>query len=269
LRLGCLACVVSLAACAEGITSPGTENLTDGVGNGSVAGFGSSAAGSSPVDQGGGPPQIAGGAPGSAAGAPSSGAGASASSGGASSSAGSNSGGGTAMGSAGSGTAGAGPTSGMCGHFQPGNMGPTLQSKLEGAADSIYFTVEIDNPDDRDVHVGDLKYRYYVDTSDLGTLMADTWGKQIKAVSGTTRDLDKDPTVTFAATYFEVTFPGSTSMISSGESLQVKLHVHNSMYQVHNQTSDYSYNPSATLTPWCHIVLYELAPIAWGTPPTP
>ena len=268
MRLGCLACVVSLAACAEGITSPGTENLTDGVGNGAVAGSASSVAGSSAIEQGGGPSQVAGGAPSSAAGAPSTSAGAS--NGGASSSAGSSSGGSSAgSGTAGGSAAGAGPTSGMCGHFQPGNMGPTLQSKLEGASDSIYFTVEIDNPDDRDIHVADLKYRYYVDTSDLGTLMADTWGKQIKAVSGTTRDLDKDPTVTFAATYFEVTFPGSTSTISSGESLQVKLHVHNAMYKVHDQTMDYSYNPSTTLTPWCHIVLYELAPIAWGTAPAP
>jgi len=49
--------------------------------------------------------------------------------------------------------------------------------------------------------------------------------------------------------------------------LQVKLHVHNSDYKVHNQTSDYSFNPSTAMIPWCQIVLYEQAPIAWGTPP--
>jgi hypothetical protein len=54
-----------------------------------------------------------------------------------------------------------------------------------------------------------------------------------------------------------------------GEFLTVKVHTHNDMYQTHDQTMDYSFNPSTTLVPWCKIVLYEQAPVAWGTLPPP
>jgi hypothetical protein len=259
-----------MAACAQGVSSPGTEGLTDG--SGSVSSAGASSAGSGNVGNPGGPPELAGGAPGSGYSGSSSSTsdadagGSTGTAGGSTGSAGSSTG---AAGAA-SGSAGAANTTGACGHFQPGNMGPTLQSMAEGTGmDAIYFDVEIDNPDDRDISVGDLKFRYYLDASDLGTLSTDIYLKDIKAVSGTTRSVDITPAVTYADTYFEVSFAGSTSLIHAGESLKVKVHTHNADYKTHDQTMDYSYNPSQTMTPWCHVVLYELAPATWGNPPSP
>jgi hypothetical protein len=253
-----------MVACAQGVSSPGLEGLTDD-GSGAVSGASTSSTGSGNVvvPPGGDSSVLAGGAPG-CSGAPSGDSGAGTSSGGSSSVAGST---GNAGGSTGS--AGAANTTGACGHFQPGNMGPTLQSMVEPATDAIYFDVEIDNPDNRDISVGDLKFRYYLVASDLGMLSTDIYLKEIKAVNGVTRSVDIDPTVTYADTYFEVSFAGSTSKLGSGESLKVKVHTHNTDYKLHDQTMDYSYNSSTSMTPWCHIVLYELGPAAWGNPPTP
>lgn len=274
MRLGCLACVASILACAQGVSSPGLEGLTnDGSVSGASAGSGNvgTLGGGSPVATGGAPGDGSSGAPSSDTGAGASNGGASGGAAGSSGSAGNSTGNAGSSGSAGSsmGSAGAPNTTGTCGHFQPGNMGPTLQSRAETATDAIYFDVEIDNPDNRDISVGDLKFRYYLVASDLGMLSTDIYLKEIKAVNGVTRSVDVDPTVTYADTYFELSFPGSTSKLGSGESLTVKVHTHNADYKLHDQTMDYSYNPSTSMTPWCHIVLYELGPAAWGNPPTP
>ena len=258
-----------MVACAQGIASPGTEGLTDD-GSGAVSGAATTSAGSGNVgNPGGNQPASYAGAP-SYSGAPSVDSGAGAPSGGGSP--GSTGGSTGSAGSAGTaaGTAGAANTTGACGHFQPGNMGPTLQSMAEGTGmDAVYFDVEIDNPDSRDISVGDLKFRYYLDASDLGMLSTDIYLKEIKAANGTTRSVDVTPAVTYADTYFEVSFAGSTSTLSSGESLKVKVHTHNADYKTHDQTMDYSYNPSTGMTPWCHIVLYEHAPATWGNDPPP
>jgi hypothetical protein len=261
-----------MVACAQGVSSLGTEGLTDD-GSGAVSGTATTSAGSGNIgNPGSSQPASYSGAP-SYSGATSSDSGAGAPSGGGStgSTGGSTGSAGGAAGTVGTatGTAGAANTTGACGHFQPGNMGPTLQSMVEPATDAIYFDVEIDNPDDRDINVGDLKFRYYLVASDLGTLSTDIYLKEIKAMNGVTRSVDVDPTVTYADSYFEVSFAGSTSKLGSGESLKVKVHTHNTDYKLHDQTMDYSYNSSTSMTPWCHIVLYELAPAAWGNPPTP
>ncbi len=266
MRLGYLACIASLVACAQGIESPGTENLTNAtdlggasssLGGGGSGNTGNVASAGSPVTQAG--------APSSSAGSSSAGSTSAGSSSGGSSSGGSS--GSSSAGSSGAAAAGAGPTSGMCGHFQPGNMGPTLESKLEPGTDAIYFSVKIANPDDREVHLSDLKFRYYVDTGALGTLMSDFYQKDITAVSKVTRQLAAEPTATVSADYLEFSFPGSGDIIQTGEFLTLKIHTHNSMFQAPNQASAYSYNSSTAFVPWCKIVLYEIGPIAWGTLP--
>ncbi len=146
-------------------------------------------------------------------------------------------------------------------------MGPTLESKLEPGTDAIYFSVKISNPDDRDVHLSDLKFRYYVDTGALGTLMSDFYQKDITALSKVTRQLAAEPTATVSADYLEFSFPGSGDIIQTGEFLTLKIHTHNSMFQAPNQASAYSYNASPGFVPWCQIVLYEIGPVAWGTLP--
>ncbi len=164
------------------------------------------------------------------------------------------------------GTAGAGTGPNGCTHPQPGEDGLTVQTKLEGATDSIYFSAQIDNPDDRAANVSDIKLRYYLVTSDMGDLSSDFYLKQIKTAS-VTKEIDGAPTVTYQDGYFEISFPGSTATFGKGESFVLKVHTHNSMYKTHDQTQDYSYNASTALVPWCKVVLYDRGPLAWGTAP--
>ena len=247
-----------MAACAQGVQSPGTEDLTnDNGGSGSViAGSGSVALGGAGAPAQAGASASKGGAPsgGDKGGAP----GAGGSKGGA--------GGAAGAGTAGSGTAGAGTGPSGCSHPQPGEGGLVVQTKLEGATDSIYFSAQIDNPDDRTANVSDLKLRYYLVTTDLGELSSDFYLKQIKTAS-VTKEIDGSPMVSFQSGYFEISFPGSSATFGKGESLVLKVHTHNGMYQTHDQTQDYSYNPSTALVPWCKVVLYDRGPLAWGTAP--
>jgi hypothetical protein len=277
LRLSCGACLLGIVACAQGIQSPVTdEDLTDtGGSSGALSGSGatsvssSGALGTSGSTSQGGAFGVSGSGSSSAGASP-----------GGSSTGGSSAGGTTSSqaGAGGTGTAGAGTAGSStslgggtgaqgCTFAQPGDVGFALQYKWENATDSIYFDVEIDNPNQRTVTIGDLKFRYYLVTSDLGTLTTDFYLKQIKRFNGTTQDLDVTPTATVTATYLEISFPGSASTLATTESLTIKVHAHNSNYTIHDETNDYSYSPSTTLIPWCKIVLYEQTAIAWGTPP--
>lgn len=275
LRLSYGACLLSLAACAQGIQTPSAEDLTDnttgGGGTGAVSVANTSFSGSSTVSSSGSTSQ------GGSFGASGSGSGGSSLGGataGSSSAAGNSSVGGT-LGAAGSGTASAGTGSSVgggtgaqgCTYAQPGDVGFVLQYKWENATDSIYFDVEIDNPNQRTITIGALKFRYYLVTSDLGTLSTDFYLQQIKKFNGTTQDLDVTPTATVTDSYLEIAFPGSMSTLATGESLTVKVHTHNTDYKIHDETLDYSYSPSTTLIPWCKIVLFEQTAMAWGTPP--
>jgi hypothetical protein len=277
LRLSYGACLLSLAACAQGIQTPSAEDLIDnsavgGGGTGAVSVANTSFSGSSTVGSSGSTSQGGSfGAAGSASGGSSPGGGAT---GGSGSTAGSSALGG-APGAAGSSTGSAGTGSSVgggtgaegCTYAQPGDVGFVLQYKWENATDSIYFDVEIDNPNQRTITIGNLKFRYYLVTSDLGTLSTDFYLQQIKKFNGTTQDLDVTPTATVTDSYLEIAFPGSMSTLETGESLTVKVHTHNSDYKIHDETQDYSYSPSTTLIPWCKIVLFEQTAMAWGTPP--
>jgi hypothetical protein len=270
LRLSCGACLLGVMACAQGIQSPGTdEDLTDtsGGSSGALSESGATSLSSSGAVGASGSTSQGGAFGASGSGSISAGTGGTGTAG--SSAGGARGGtGGAGTGTAGSSTSLGGGTGAQgCTFAQPGDVGFALQYKWENATDSIYFDVEIDNPNERTVTIGDLKFRYYLVTSDLGTLTTDFYLKQIKRFNGTTQDLDVTPTATVTAAYLEISFPGSASTLATTESLTIKVHAHNSDYKIHDETNDYSYSPSTTLIPWCKIVLYEQTAIAWGTPP--
>jgi hypothetical protein len=269
LRLGCLSCVVSVVACAQGVSSPGTEGLTDDAG-GSVSSAGagtSNTAGSGDTgDVAGSPPIVAGGSTGSSGASSGSGAGAT---------------GGGSTGTAGGGTSSAAGSSGAtqstgggtgaqgCSHPQPGAMGLVVQYK-DNAADSsvpyIFFSIEIDNPDDNAVAISDLHFRYYFN-NDLTTPVTEFYSPQTKDAQGSTHNLDGSALeATYTPTYLEVGFT-TDAQLNTGESLMFQVHMHSDPDPgSHDQSTDYSYSPSTTLTPWCHVTVYQQTALAWGTP---
>jgi hypothetical protein len=266
-----------MVACAQGVSSPGTENLTDN-GGGSLSGAGTStgAGNSTSGDVGGGPPAIAGGAPGSTSGDPSSdGAGApsagstSGSTGGSTGTAG---GTGSTAGSGGAGQSTGGGTGALgCSHPQPGaTTGLVVQYQDNAAGTSvpyIFFGIEIDNPDDNAVAVSDLRFRYYFN-NDLTTPVTDFYSPQTKDAKGITHNLDANALkATYMPTYLEVSFT-TDALLNTGESLMFQVHMHSDPNPgSHDQSTDYSYSPSTTLMPSCHVIAYQQTALAWGTPP--
>jgi hypothetical protein len=257
-----------MVACAQGVSSPGMENLTDTAGSVSGAGTSTSAGNSTSVDVAGGPPTIAGGAPGFSAGAPSSnGAGAPSGGGGSASTAGgtgSSAGSGGAAQSTGGGTGAQG-----CSHPQPGAMGLVVKYQDNAAVASvpyIFFGIEIDNPDDNAVALSDLHFRYYFN-NDLTTPVTEFYSPQTKDAKGITHNLDANALkATYMPTYLEVGFTTDVQL-NMGESLMFQVHMHSDPNPgMHDQSTDYSYSPSTTLTPWCHVTVYQQTALAWGTP---
>jgi hypothetical protein len=248
-------------ACAQGVSSPGTEGLTDSAG-GSVSSAGTTTAGSdNSGDVAGSPSSSAGGATGSSGGP-------------GGDSAGTPSGGSTDAGGGPSSTAGSsGATQGTgaqgCSHPQPGSMGLVVQYK-DNAADSsvpyIFFSIEIDNPDDNAVAISDLRFRYYFN-NDLTTPVTDFYSPQTKDALGSTHNLDANAlTATYTPTYLEVGFT-TDAQLNTGESLMFQVHMHSDPNPgSHDQSTDYSYSPSTTLMPWCHVTVYQQTALAWGTP---
>jgi hypothetical protein len=267
LRLGCLACVASMMACAQGVPSPGTEDLTADASGASTS---TSAGSSNSGDIAGGPPAIAD-APGSGAGTPSSDSGG-APSGGSSDGTTDTAGGGTSSSAGSSGAAqstGGGTGAQGCSHPQPGAMGLVVQYMDEAAASSvpyIYFNIEIDNPDDNPVAVSDLRFRYYFN-NDLTTPVTDFYSPQTKDAQGITHNLDADALkAAYMPTYLEVSFT-TDALLNTGDSLMFQVHMHSDPNPgSHDQTMDYSYSPSTTLMPWCHVTVYQQTALAWGTP---
>lgn len=284
MRLGFGACLLSLLACAEGVQSPGLDELTSGsdpnsggaggsagtplstlAGNynsgnaGATASVGGASAGGSTSHVGGGG---AGGHPSAAGGS----AGASGShSGGASGAAG---GGSAGMSSgAGGGTGALG-----CTHLQPGGVnGLQVKYKADDTGATvayIYFDVEIDNLDDTPIILSDLKVRYYF-TNDLSSPQTDFYAPQIKHANSVTEPLSGDPMATYTPSYLEVSF-SSSQQLQKNESLAFQVHMHSSPSPgMHVQGSDYSFDSSGALAPSCKVVLYQQTALAWGTPPAP
>ena len=248
-----------MVACAQGVSSPGTEGLTYDVG-GAVSGAGASmVSGSSSTGDVGGTPGSSGAPSSDGAGAPSGGS--TSMAGGTSGSAGS--GGGTTQSMAG-GTGAQG-----CSHPQPGSMGLVVKYQDNAAVASvpyIFFGIEIDNPDDNAVAVSDLHFRYYFN-NDLTTPVTDFYSPQTKDAKGITHNLDANALkATYMPNYLEVGFT-TNAQLNTGESLMFQVHMHSDPNPgMHDQSTDYSYSPSTTLMPWCHVTVYQQTALAWGTP---
>ena len=175
---------------------------------------------------------------------------------------------GTTAGSGGNPGSGGGTGAQGCSHPQPGAMGLTVQFKsmaADGTVPYIYFYIEIDNPDDNPVALSDLHLRYYFD-NDLTNPTTEFYSPQTKDAQGITHNLgSNDLIATYMPTYLDVGFM-SDAQLNTGESVSFQVHMHSDPSGQHDQTTDYSYSPSTTLMPWCHVTLYQQNVLAWGTP---
>jgi hypothetical protein len=277
-------CLVSLltlsVACAQGVPSPGIEDLNgegDSGATGSIAAGGSFGVAGSVGSSGSTSASQAGtfGASGSTSGSAGSSASAGNSAGGSAGFAGGASAGaaGTSASGGSAGSSSVGPGAGPlgCTYLQPGNtVGFQVQYKADDAAASvpyIYFDIEVDNGDDTAVSLSDLRLRYYF-SNDLVTPTTDFYSALVKHFNGNTENLGaNDLSASYTPNYVEITSTSSLQLMK-GESLQYKVHMHSTPNPTnHVQMSDYSFNPGATLMPTCKVVLYQQTALAWGTPP--
>ena len=286
LRLAPQLCLFTLVACAQGVPSPGIEDLSDGSGgtSGDLSSSGtSSISGSVGTFGGGGGTSTSQGGTFGVAGTVGTGvAGYSGSpAGGATGTAGSSaggvgSGGASAGGAGGTGTAGASSVGGGtgtlgCTYLQPGDTGGLqVQYKPMDASASvsyIYFQVEIDNGYSNPVSLTDLHLRYYFN-NDLTTPVTDFYTPLIKLSNGNTMNVDSGSLqATYTPKYVEVTTTAA-GQINKGESFSFQVHMHSDPQPtMHTQAGDYSFNSSTTLAPDCKLVLYQQTALAWGILP--
>ena len=175
-------------------------------------------------------------------------------------------------GSSGSGQSTGGGTGAQgCSHPQPGAVttGLVVQYQDDAAGASVlHDLLQHRNRQSRRQPrrtVSDLRFRYYFN-NDLTTPVTDFYSPQTKDAQGITHNPDADALWrtrcrrTSRSPAFLRRMPATI-----GDSLMFQVHMHSDPNPgSHDQSMDYSYSPSTTLMPWCHVIAYQQTALAVG-----